>query len=99
MLTTYRRAGFHGESSITPVLGTARHLLMFIDLKSKWFQCYCRALLETDPEQAQVYIADALDRIDERMHCPEIASEERQAIVIATRYLQMMAGDELRHAA
>lgn len=72
---------------------------MFIDLQSKWFQAYCRALLEADREQAQVYVEDALERIDERLRRVDVSEEEREAISTASRYLKVMAGEKLPKAA
>jgi len=98
-----QRAVFFGESSITPVWEqrasfTSDSGLVFLDLNSKWFQAYCRALLEPDHEQAQFYIQDALVRIDERLNFPDLGTEERDAIKIATRYLTLMEDEELRRA-
>ena len=71
---------------------------MFIDLNSKWFQAYCRALLETDQEQTQIYIQDALEKINQRLVLPDVSPDERDAIGIASRYLKLMETEEFRRA-
>jgi len=72
---------------------------MFIDFKSKWFQAYCRALLESDREQAEVYIEEALARIDERSRASELRRDELDAMGLATRYLNLMGNPESRDSA
>ena len=72
---------------------------MFIDFKSKWFQAYCRALLESDREQAQVYIEEALARIDERSRALELQKDELDAMGVATRFLNLMGDTEFRVSA
>jgi hypothetical protein len=48
-----------------------------VDLHSKWFQAYRRAVLENDREIAQIYIEDALTSIREVRTAQVADTEER----------------------
>src|SRR5215470_12394650 len=101
-ITTYTARCLHRRVIITPVRLRQRAIgrqFMFIDFKSKWFQAYCRALLESDREQAQVYIEEALARIDERSRASELQRDELDAMGVATRYLNLMGNPESRDSA
>jgi hypothetical protein len=64
--------------------------LPFINFNSKWFQSYCRAVLESDSGLANIYIQDALVVINERLSELDVHEDERDAIDIATRYLNLI---------
>jgi hypothetical protein len=64
--------------------------LPFINFNSKWFQSYCRAVLENDSRLANIYIRDALMVINERLNEADVHEDERDAIGIATRYLNLI---------
>jgi hypothetical protein len=70
-----------------------RFSLPFINFNSKWFQSYCRAVLESDSRLAAIYIQDALIVINERLSEPDVHQDERDAIHIATRYLNLIEGN------
>ena len=71
---------------------------MLLDLKSKWFQAYCRAVMEGEPEVARVYVRDALIEINDRMRKPDLSESEREALSVASRYLGLIARVELAKA-
>jgi hypothetical protein len=72
---------------------------MFVDFESKWFQCYCEAVLESEPGVARVYAQNALACIDERLRAFDVSAEEREAMDMAVRYLDKIRDLELRHVA
>jgi len=45
---------------------------MLLDFKAKWFQSYCRAVMESEPDLARGYIRDAFIEINERLHEPTL---------------------------
>lgn len=71
---------------------------MLIDFNSEWFQSYCRARLEDDPEIAGIYIEDALAAINQARTTPPAGDGERQAMDAAIRYLRLRKEVELRRA-
>ena len=68
---------------------------MLLDFKSKWFQSYCRAVMESEPDAARIYIRDAFIAINERLHAPDVTVSEREALFVATRYLSLILRVEL----
>lgn len=70
---------------------------MLIDFNSKWFQTYCRAVLEGDPEIAQIYIDEALSAISQA-GAGQVSDAERQAMQAASRYLSLIKSVELPKA-
>ena len=71
---------------------------MLLDFKSKWFQSYCRAVMESEPAAARMYIRDAFIEINERLHAPDLTASEREALSVATRYLSLIIRVELAKA-
>ena len=71
---------------------------MLIDFNAKWFQAYCRAVLEDDREMAQIYIEDALGVIAEARR-GQPGDVQREAMDAATRYLTRIKELELRQSA
>jgi hypothetical protein len=71
---------------------------MLLDFKAKWFQSYCRAVMESEPDLARGYIRDAFIEINERLHEPTLSDSERQALFAATRYLSLILKVELTKA-
>jgi hypothetical protein len=72
---------------------------MLWDHKSQWFQSYCRAVMENNPDTARDCISDAFIAINERMHASELSEPEREALFVATRYLNLILRVELAKAA
>ena len=70
-------------------------VVMLLDFKSKWFQSYCRAVMESEPDAARIYIRDAFIAINERLHAPDVTASEREALFVATRYLSLILRVEL----
>ena len=73
-------------------------VVMLLDFKSKWFQSYCRAVMESEPDTARVYIRDAFIEINERLHASDVTASEREALSVATRYLSLILRVELAKA-
>jgi hypothetical protein len=69
-----------------------------VPLNSKWFQSYSRALLEDDLAVALIYVKKALDIINETLKQPHLEESERQAILMAVRYLRLIENQELQKA-
>lgn len=67
-------------------------------LNSKWFQSYCRAALESDPNVARVYVKNALDVLNKTLNQTPLTERERMAIASAIRYLALIEHLELRKA-
>lgn len=72
--------------------------LAVVPLNSKWFHSYSRALLEDDLNVAHVYAKKALDIIDETLKRPHLQDSERQAILVAVRYLRLIEHQEAEKA-
>jgi hypothetical protein len=71
---------------------------MFLDFNSKWFQSYCRAVMEDQPDVGRNYIRDAFIEINQRLHTPGLGDSEREALFVATRYLNLILRTELAKA-
>jgi hypothetical protein len=71
---------------------------MLLDLKSKWFRSYCRAVMENQPDAARIYIRDAFVAINDRLQAPDISESEREALYAAARYLSLILKVELPKA-
>ena len=71
---------------------------MFWNYKARWFQSYCRAVMEAEPSTARNYIRDAFIEINQRLQAPDLADSERQALFIASRYLSLILQVELAKA-
>ena len=64
----------------------------FVNFDSKWFRSYSRVVLETNPNLARMYLADALDAINEQLtKAPEEA--EREAMLAALCCLHVLQRD------
>jgi hypothetical protein len=72
--------------------------MAFVNFKSKWFQSYCRAVLESDPGLAHLYIKEALTNMNQRSQESDLQSEERDAIAVAIRYLKSIDHQEVTKA-
>jgi hypothetical protein len=72
---------------------------MFWDYKAQWFQSYCRAVMENEPNRARNHIRDAFIEINQRLQAPDLRESEREALVVATRYLNLILKVELAKAA
>jgi hypothetical protein len=55
--------------------------------------------MENNPDTARDYIRDAFIAINERMHASELSEPEREALFVATRYLNLILRVELAKAA
>lgn len=68
---------------------------------SKWFRFYSRALVESDPDVARVYVKKALDAIDKKLSQPGLESKELHALSAAVHYLHLIEieHEELRRKA
>ena len=63
---------------------------MFASYSSKaWFRSYSRALFESDPALARLYIRDATVVFNQCLCDPVLDDEEREAIGVAIRYLDL----------
>lgn len=71
---------------------------MLVDFQSEWFKLYCKAVWESGPETAQVFIKNALQSIDERLQIPDVSQKEREAMLAAMRYLTLLNESELPKA-
>jgi hypothetical protein len=71
---------------------------MLLDLNSRWFQAYCRAVMEDEPNIARAYIEDASMQIDKRLCAPDISQSEREALTVASHYLDLIRKVELPRA-
>lgn len=72
---------------------------MLLDFKARWFQAYCRAVMEEEPEVARGYIRDAFIEINQRLRAPDLNDAEREALAVASRYLGLIARLELAESA
>ena len=89
------------RARLTPSCSGQRVLcaaVMLLDFKSKWFQSYCRAVMESEPDVARIYIRDAFIEINERLHSSDVTASEREALSVATRYLSLILKVELAKA-
>ena len=66
-----------------------------VNFKSKWFRCYSKAKLESDPNALGRYVKDALDATNEALIQPGLEDGERKAIVVAIQDLHLMEGETL----
>lgn len=66
-----------------------------VPLNSKWFQSYSRAVLESDPNLARIYVKDALDVLNEALAQSHLEANERKAISSAVHYLRLIEHKEL----
>jgi hypothetical protein len=66
-----------------------------IHLDSPWFRSYSRALFTDDPNARHMYAKAALDLIHETLRQPGIKGDERQAISVAIRELNLLQRDKL----
>ena len=71
---------------------------MFVNFSAPWFQSYCKAVLES-PVLTQVYVKDAAVAITEALREPNLDDEERDAMCIATRYLNLISEARLQKSA
>jgi len=71
---------------------------MLLELNSKWFQAYCRAVMENEPDIARGYVEDAYLQIDQRLCAPDISQSEREALTVASHYLDLICKIELPKA-
>ena len=65
---------------------------------SKWFQSYSRAVLESDPNLARIYVKNALDVLNETLNQSLLKENERKAIASAIHYLLLIERQELQKA-
>ena len=68
---------------------------MIVDFNSVWFQSYCKAILADGAENARNYMQSAVDSIDARLRDPNTPPEEREALYVALRYLNLIQEAEL----
>ncbi|SRR6266700_3945430 len=74
-------------------------LAVFLYFNAPWFQSYCRAVLESDPALVAGCVKDAAAAINEALGTPNLDEEERDAICIATRYLNLISEAQLQKSA
>ena len=80
------RSPFHPRHAARPEAPA-----VFASFSSKpWFRSYSRALLESDPDLAEVYIRDAVVFINQKLHEPDLDDHERDAMRAATHYLKLI---------
>lgn len=72
---------------------------MLLDFNSKWFRSYSRAVMESEPDIARIYIRDAFIEINNRLQQPNISDSEREAISLASHYLGLIQRVELAKTA
>lgn len=72
---------------------------MLLDFKARWFQAYCRAIMEDEPEAAHRYLHDAAIEINHRMRAPDLSDAEREALSVASKYLNLMLQAEMAESA
>jgi len=72
---------------------------MLLDFNSKWFRSYSRAVMESEPDIARIYIRDALIEINNRLRKPHISDSEREAMALASHYLDLIQRVELAKTA
>ena len=69
-----------------------------VPFNSKWFQSYSRAVLESDPNLARIYVKNALDVLNETLNQSLLKENERKAIASAIHYLRLIERQELQKA-
>lgn len=72
---------------------------MLLDFQARWFQAYCRAVMEDEPEAAHRYFHDAVIEINQRMRAPNLSDAEREALSVASKYLNLMLKTEMAESA
>jgi hypothetical protein len=72
---------------------------MLLDFQARGFQAYCRAVMEDESEAAHGYLHDALLEIDQRMRAPDLSDAEREALSVASKYLNLMVKTEMAESA
>lgn len=73
--------------------------LSFIPLNAKWFESYSRALLEDNPHVARLYLKNAFDVINEKLKESDLENEEREAILSAVHFLQLVEKEKFQRVA
>jgi hypothetical protein len=73
--------------------------MAFLNLDSKWFQCYSRAVLEDDLRLRRIYVKDALNMISEALSRQGLEENEREAISVAAHELHLMERERLHQRA
>jgi hypothetical protein len=88
----YVHSALPGAPRFIPAMQRALRLpAVFASFSSKpWFRAYSRALLESDPALADVYIRDAVVFINQKLHEPDLDDHERDAMRAATHYLKLI---------
>lgn len=61
-----------------------------LNLDSKWFRCYSRALLTDDLDLRRIYVMDALNVISEALSRQDLEEDERKVISVAANELHRM---------
>ena len=84
------------NTSAVPSLTRCR--VSSLSLNSKWFQSYSKAVLESDPHLARLYVKNALDVLNETLNQTLITESERKAVARAVYYLRLIEHQELRKA-
>jgi hypothetical protein len=69
--------------------------MAFLNLDSKWFQCYSRAVLEDDLRLRRIYVKGALNLINEALSRQSLEENEREAISVAAHELHLMERERL----
>lgn len=69
-----------------------------VPLNSQWFQSYSKAVLESDPNLARIYVKNALDVLNETLNQSLLKDNERKAISRAIYYLRLIEHQELHKA-
>ena len=77
---------------------TTRCRVSSVPLNSKWFKSYSRAVLESDPSLARLYVKNALDVLNETLTHSHLEENERNAISSAIHYLLLIEHQELQKA-
>ncbi len=88
----YVHSALAGAPRFIPAMQRALRLpAVFASFSSKaWFRSYSRALLESDPALAELYIRDAVIVINQKLHEPDLEDDERDAMRAATHYLELI---------
>ena len=72
---------------------------MLLDFQARWFQAYCHAIMEDEPEAAHRFLHEAVIEIEQRMRTPDLGDAEREALSVASRYLNLMLKAEMAESA
>ena len=72
---------------------------MLLDFQARWFQSYCRAIMEDEPNAAHRYLHEAAVEIDQRMRAPDLSDAEREALSVASKNLNLMLKAEMAESA